>query len=390
MQIATDKERLFAPYEWYRTMRATQPVFYDEEHQIWHIFKYADALRIVNDAATFSSDPRTTLGLEPEGPAPLLSTMLRLDPPRHRQLRSLVTGAFMPHVIAQWAPRMTIITQELLDKVPSANEIDVVRDLAYPLPITVIAELLGIPLEMREEFKRWSDALVSDASEEGKDSISEDLQSMYTYFSLVIEERRRHPQNDLMSSLLAATIEGQRLSEGELIGFCVLLLVAGNETTTNLIGNAILCLDQNPGVVEQLRNNPALLPSVIEESLRYLSPIKAMMRFTKRATTISDKQIDTQQKVNVWFASANRDEAQFPNSDRFDIQRESNHHLAFGHGIHFCLGAPLARLEARIALTALLERFPGRWHVRKVPLQPIRSHFVFGVKNLPLTWESSK
>jgi cytochrome P450 len=386
MQISTYKDQLLAPYEWYRTMRETQPVYHDEEHGVWHLFRYADVLRGLSDYAVFSSDPRSAMEWEPEGPDPILESILRLDPPRHRQLRSLATQAFTPRVVAQLAPRIEAITNELLDKIPMTGELDVVRDLAYPLPVTVIAELLGIPSEMRADFKRWSDALVSEESEETRGTLFAEIKNMYGYFREVLEERRQHPQKDLISDLLVAEVDGQRLSDVELLGFCALLLVAGNETTTNLIANSILCFDRNPEVVERLRNEPALIPGAIEEALRYISPVKAMARFTKAEAVLGDQRIPEKQVVIVWMASANRDENQFPHADRFDIQREPNRHLAFGHGIHFCLGAPLARLEAKIALTAMLKRFPGQWRVPDVPLQPIKSEIVFGVKNLPMNW----
>jgi cytochrome P450 len=386
MQISTYKDQLLAPYEWYRTMREKQPVYHDEEHGVWHLFRYADVLRGLSDYAVFSSDPRSAMEWESEGADPILESILRMDPPRHRQLRSLATQAFTPRVVAQLAPRIEAITNELLDKIPMTGELDVVRDLAYPLPVTVIAELLGIPSEMRADFKRWSDALVSDEGEETRDTLIAELKNMYAYFRQVLEERRQNPQKDLISDLLVAEVDGQRLSDVELLGFCALLLVAGNETTTNLIANSILSFDRNPEVVEQLRNDPALIPGAIEEALRYISPVKAMARFTKAEAVLGDQRIPERQVVIAWMASANRDENQFSDADRFDIQREPNRHLAFGHGIHFCLGSPLARLEAKIALTAMLERFPGQWRVPDVPLQPIKSEIVFGVKNLPMNW----
>jgi cytochrome P450 len=385
MQTVLDKEQLFAPYEWYRSMRATQPVFYDEQRELWHVFCYADVLRVLSDHAIFSSDPKT-LGVQMPREVPILSSILRMDPPRHRQLRNLVTQAFTPRVVAKLAPRIREITDELLDAVPATGELDVVRDLAYPLPVTVIAELLGIPASRRADFKRWSDALVSIGSAQDRSVRIAEMQSMYAYFVQVLEERRSHPQDDLISGLLVAEIEGERLSDIELLGFCALLLVAGNETTTNLIGNSILCFDANPDVVGRLRNDPALLPGAIEEVLRYLSPVRLMNRFTRSDTTIGDQHIGAGQQVLVWIASANRDEAQFPDPDRFDIQREPNRHLAFGQGIHFCLGAPLARLEAKIALTAMLERFPGQWRIPTVPLEPFRSGIIFGLQSLPMTW----
>ncbi|HLY31733.1 MAG TPA: cytochrome P450, partial [Ktedonobacterales bacterium] len=171
------------------------------------------------------------------------------------------------------------------------------------------------------------------------------------------------------------------------LGFCGLLLVAGNETTTNLIGNLLLCLDENPGAVERLRANRALVPGAIEEALRYYSPVKTMMRYATAVTTIGDQRIEAGQAILPWFSSANRDEAEFPQADRFDIEREPNRHLGFGRGIHFCLGAPLARLEVKTALNTMLDRLPGDWHVADVPLEPIKSFIVFGVQRLPFSWE---
>jgi cytochrome P450 len=391
MQISPDKKDVLAPYDWYRSMRATQPVFYDKQYNVWHVFRYNDVERVLTEYATFSSDPRI---MEWEGlteEAPILSSILRMDPPRHRQLRSLATLAFTPRVVAQLEPRIRTITNTLLEQAPATGEIDVIRDLAYPLPVTVIAELLGVPPELRADFKRWSDALVSDnfdAGEEAQNALFAEIQGMYQYFNQVLEERRQQPGNDLISALLKAEIDGQHLSDTELLGFCALLLVAGNETTTNLIGNSILCFDQYPETVELLRNNRALIPGAVEEVLRYIAPVKAMSRFTKVETTIGDQRISAKQAVIAWIASGNRDEAQFPNAERFDAQREPNRHLGFGHGIHFCLGAPLARLEARIALDAMLDRFPGRWQVPAGPLEAVQSSIVFGVKKLPMTWNA--
>ena len=209
---------------------------------------------------------------------------------------------------------------------------------------------------------------------------------MYVYFTQVLEERRQHPQNDLVSALLAAEVDGQGLSNMELLGFCGLLLVAGNETTTNLLGNMILCFDENPDVVERLRTNRALVPGAIEEVLRYYSPVKAMVRITATETMLGDQRIGPDQMIVARIGSANRDEAEFPDPDRFDIEREPNHHIAFGRGIHFCLGAPLARLEAKVALNAMLDRLPGRWQVADVPLEMVKSFIVFGAKQLPMAW----
>ena len=383
MQTSGYKEQLHGPYDWYRMMRATQPVFMHPEWGGWQVFRYADVSRVLTEYATFSS---TSFD---DGSDPIGSSIISMDPPRHRQLRSLVTQAFTPRMVAQLEPRISAITNELLDNVADKGQMDVVADLAYPLPVTVIAELLGIPAELREDFKRWSDAIVAGDeahSEEERRALFQEIQGMYGYFTEVLEERRQHPQNDLVSALLTAEVDGQKLSNMELLGFCGLLLVAGNETTTNLLGNMVICFDENPGVVERLRNNRALVTGAIEETLRYYSPVKAMPRVTTKATMIGDQQIDARQVIIAWIGSANRDENEFPDPDRFDIEREPNRHIAFGHGIHFCLGAPLARLEARVALNAMLDRLPGDWQLAEQPMEIVKSFIVFGAKKLPMSW----
>jgi cytochrome P450 len=389
MQTKTNREQLYAPYAWYRQMRETQPVYHDPDWGAWHVFRYADVARVLSEYVTFSSDESRYQPAEYQENSPISSSILRMDPPRHRQLRNLVSQAFTPRMVAQMELRISEITNGLLDQVAAKGEMDAIRDLAYPLPVTVIAELLGIPTEFREDFKRWSDALVSgdeETTEEERQALFQEIGGMFGYFSQVLEERRAHPQNDLVSALLEASVDGQHLNDLELLGFCGLLLVAGNETTTNLIGNLILCLDENPGVVERLRANRALVPGAVEEALRYYSPIKTMTRYASTATTIGDQHIEAGQVIIPWISSADRDEAEFPDADRFDSEREPNRHLGFGRGIHFCLGAPLARLEVKTALNAMLDRLPGTWQVADVPLEPIRSFIVFGTKNLPLTW----
>ena len=380
MHPGSTSDWLLNPFDWYRTMRESEPVALDAARGVWSAFRYDDVRRVLSEYAIFSSERGG-----PGATNPLGASIISTDPPRHRQLRALVTQAFTPRTVAQLEPRITAIVNDLLDSVADQGRMDVIGDLAYPLPVIVIAELLGIPTEDRARFKRWSDASVSGpaaAGMAGRDPQAE----MSVYFRRLIEQRRREPREDLISALIAAQIEGQHLSEVELLGFCVLLLVAGNETTTNLIGNAVLCFDEHPDALALVRERPELLPSAIEEALRYRSPVQSMFRATIADTELGGRHIPAGSFVVAWISSANRDPDQFPDPDRFDVERTPNRHLAFGQGVHFCLGAPLARLEARVALAALLDRMPNFRRIRDVPLEPLPGSIVYGVKHLPITF----
>ncbi len=366
------------PFPWYKLMRESAPVYHDPRRGNWSVFSYNDVQRVLSEHSVFSSqfnDPGQ----------PLDASMISMDPPRHRQMRSLVTLAFTPRTIARLEPRISEIVNELLDSVAPQGQMDVINDLSYPLPVIVIAELLGIPLEDRERFKLWSDQFVGAAPSSGNDPQEE----MSDYFKWVIEQRRKEPEDDLISALLAAQIDGKHLTEQELLGFCVLLLVAGNETTMHLIGNAIWCFDDHPAAWAELRANPTLLPDAVEEVLRYRSPVKLMFRITAQDTRIGDKDIPAGTGVTAWIGSADRDEAQFPNAETFDIHRTPNRHLAFGHGIHFCLGAPLARLESKIALGIMLQRFSNIQRDRDIELEPVSAFILHGLKHMPVVFEKS-
>jgi cytochrome P450 len=373
------------PFPHYDRMRASAPVFHDEQSGSWHVFRYDDVQRVLSEHGTFSSkmggdDPSETGQL-------FAASLITADPPRHRQLRSLVTQAFTPRAVEALAPRISALTDELLDGIASKGSADLIDELAYPLPVIVIAELMGVPAADRDRFKHWSDVIVSQTQAGPRTADhSSTNREMTDYFLALIEHRRRQPGNDLISNLLMAEIEGQRLSVAELLGFCSLLLVAGNETTTNLIGNAVLCFTEAPGTMERLRAEPALLPQAIEEVLRYRSPVQSMYRVTAADTAVGDVQIPAGAPLVAWIGSANRDERQFRDPGQFDIGRTPNRHLAFGHGIHFCLGAPLARLEARIALQAVLDRFPGLALTPGAHLERMDSTIVYGVKELPVSW----
>lgn len=377
------REGVHNPFPWYARMRRESPTSVDSHSGALSVFRYDDVQRVLSDFEAFSSERGRR-----DSSSALSSSLISSDPPRHRQLRNLITQAFTPRAVAQLTPRITAIVGELLDQVTASGHMDFIEDLAYPLPVIVIAEMLGIPASERAQFRRWSDAIVSPgaAPAEGHLSFMDAQREMAMYFGRLIIERRADLRDDLISHLLTAEIDGQRLTEMELIGFCVLLLVAGNETTTNLLGNAILCFDEQPDVYERLRAKPDLIPNAIEEVLRYRSPVQSMFRAATGETDLGGVLTRPGQPVVAWIGSANRDETMFPNAHVFDIERTPNRHLAFGYGIHFCLGAPLARLEARLALEALSSRFRD---IRRVPVAPLRwmeSSIVYGVKNLPITF----
>jgi cytochrome P450 len=381
MSIIETSESRLNPFPWYRQMREQKPVSYDPRRHAWSVFRYDDVQRVLGDYASFSSQFHG--GATQSASQPFAASMISADPPRHRELRSLVTQAFTPRAIEALAPRIAAIVGELLDQVMDSGRMDVIHDFGYPLPVVVIAELLGIPAQDRERFKRWSDTVVSLAGS-GEMSHYQAVQEMVGYFTALFEQRRAEPRSDLISGLLQAEIAGQRLTLPELLGFCALLLVAGNETTTNLIGNALLCFTEHPEVWERLRGEPTLLPQAIEEVLRYRSPVQSMFRIAAKASEVGGQSIPAGAPVVAWIGSANRDEAQFADPDRFDVDRQPNRHIAFGYGIHYCLGAPLARLEARIALGAMLERFVDVRRVRGATLEVLPSTIVYGVRSLPI------
>ena len=388
MDFVPANEHPLDPFPHYERMRETAPVFHDDHSGSWHVFRYDDVQRVLSEHARFSSrmggdDPSETGQL-------FASSLITADPPRHRQLRSLVTQAFTPKAVDALAPRISQLTEELLEGIASLGTADLIQELAYPLPVIVISELMGVPADDRDRFKHWSDVVVSQTR---SGAVNEDQHltnvEMTGYFLDLIEQRRSRPGNDLISNLLAAEIDGQKLSVAELLGFCSLLLVAGNETTTNLIGNAVLCFTEVPGTTERLRQEPSLLPQAIEEVLRFRSPVQSMYRVTVADTALGDVQIPAGAPLVAWIGSANRDERQFERPARFDVDRSPNRHLAFGHGIHFCLGAPLARLEARIALEGILSRLPGLALAPGARLERMDSTIVYGLKALPASWQAA-
>jgi cytochrome P450 len=325
--------------------------------------RYEDVLRVLQNSKHFSNSGYTAI-MPPELRRPPEEavtgvSIVQTDPPRHGKLRGLVTKAFTPRTVAQLEPRIRQIAHELVDAVAGKGDFELVHDITIPLPMIVIAELLGVGSERRRDFKRWSDDMVSSFALIRQGNLAQVMastQEFYAYFGGVLEERRREPREDLISLLLQAEVDGARLTAPEVLSFANTLLIAGNETTTSLIGNTLVTLTNHPDTLAEVSANPSLIPNLVEEVLRYESPAQCIFRQTTTDVEVGGELIPQGAVVLPLLASANRDESRFPDPDRFDIHRDTKGHLAFGMDIHFCLGAPLARLEAKVMLEVMLSR----------------------------------
>jgi cytochrome P450 len=399
------------PYPLYRRLRAEAPVYHVPSQDWYCVSRYEDVIGVLRTPEVFSSRAMLTALIGNDGRLPVTPTVLafaarlmwtaRLNPfsmrkrlsliatdgARHDDLRSVVNRGFTPRRIAAWEERARAIVAECVAKLDRGQPFDLVEDLSVPLPVTLIAEMLGVESERRRDFKRWSDSLVSAMTGAGRaDPFNrERLQSFYdliAYLSRVARARRRDPADDLISTIVSR-MDGEALTPQDAMQFGVLLLVAGNETTTNLIGNAVNALLEHPSELARVAADPALVPDLIEETLRWDAPVQLLFRTATRDTEIAGVRIPKGATVVPLLAAANRDDARFPDGDRFDVGRRPQGHLAFGFGEHFCLGASLARLEARAALDALVPRLAA---LRKADARVVRldSFLVRGPARLPL------
>jgi cytochrome P450 len=382
---------------WLFGERPDAPVRYEEESGTWNVCGYPEAHEILADPAAFSSN---TFRLMPKGMFPdELSPegfITQMDPPDHSKLRKLVSRAFTPKVVADLEPRIAKLTHELLDAVAERGRMELVADLAYPLPVTVIAELLGVPASDRDLFKTWVDAMfvrtnrisLVKQTEEDQRAMATTMENIRLFSDYLAEhavERRRRPREDLITKLVEAEVDGERLPDTQVVNFAFTLLIAGHITTTMLLGNTVLCLDAHPDQQAKARADRSTIPAVIEESLRFLTPFAAVGRSTTRELDLGGVTIPADQVLMVWIAAANRDPRQFRDPDAFDPSRDPNPHLAFGRGIHFCMGAPLARLEGRVALGILFDRFAELRTDPADPVEFIPTPTMTGVRRLPLT-----
>ncbi|MFG2617157.1 cytochrome P450 [Streptomyces sp. NPDC048507] len=381
------------PYPVYALLRSRGPVHHvrtPDGEETWLVVGH-EACRTAFTDPRLSRDWRNhgDMGqiINADQDHPALAHMLMSDPPDHTRLRRLVARAFTPRRIEALAPRIQEITDELLDAMEAMPErrTDLVDAFAFPLPMTVICELLGVPALDREAFRDWSNEMVARTSPEAEAAAYE---AMPRYLSQLIDAKRAAPGDDLLSAMIHAVDDGDRLSPAELIGMCVLLLIAGHETTVNMIGNGMRALFAHPGQFADLRADLGLLDGAIEEMLRYDGPVETCtQRLALEDVEMGGVVIPARSTVLITMADADRDPARFEDPDRFDIRRDARGHIAFGHGLHYCLGAPLARLEGRIALRSLLERFPGlRGEADEAKLPWVPGMLIRGVRELPVRW----
>ena len=358
------------PYPIYRQFREADPVHWSAMFGFWVCTRYDDIVTILRHSKA-SANPRDwerfddyVEALGGTGPTDDMQSrwMLLKNPPDHTRLRKFVTKAFTPRVVENMRTHIQDIVQDLLDAVHTKRRFDIIQDLAFPLPVIVIAELIGVPTQDREYFKDWTaalarslDPIITPEITQAADKATEDL---LAYFTTLVAERRDSPQDDLLSGLIVAEEKGDKLDEDELLATAILLFAAGHETTMNLIGNGMLALFRNPDQMAKLKADPSLIKTAVEEFLRYDGSVQITARVALEEIAVGGRTIGKNQQALLLLGAANRDPAHFSAPDRLDITRQENPHLTFGHGIHHCLGAPLARVEAQIAINSMLRRMP--------------------------------
>lgn len=400
--LLTDPGFFADPYPAYGRLREEAPIFWSEAWGAWVLTRHADALAVLSRPQLFSSAGR--VGYLLRGLARAERERLALldrhyqvglahaDPPQHTRLRALLTRVFTPRMVERLRPRVEALVEALLDAALPAGRLDVIADLAYPLPATVVAELIGAPAEDRDRLRDWALGVNELFSGGGRTTMAQALRAqgaleeMHAYVAALSALRRAEPRDDILSGLVAAEQAGERLSPAELVSTVVTLFVAGHETTTHLLGNGLLALLQHPEQLALLRERPELMGDAVEELLRYDTPVQRGWRLAVEETEIDGQRVAAGAMVLPMLGAANRDPAQFPEPERLDITRKPGRHFGFGHGIHYCLGAPLARLEVAAALSALLRRAPGMGLAPGARLVWRRDVALRGLEALPVVW----
>jgi cytochrome P450 len=378
--ILFDPDHLEDPYPRYRHWREHHPIWFDAGNDSWVLSRHDDVLRVFKDHEAFSSS-----GLA-EGPAAAVRLpLLNDDPPRHTQLRALVSRAFTSRALRHMEGRVESLANDLAAALPTGQPVDVAERLTIPLPILIIADTMAIPIDRADDFKRWSDALTA-TREFSPEERMEQVAEMGAFFMQLLPERRAAPGEDLISRLVTAQVDGESLSDEEIAGFCMLLLIAGNETTTNLMSNFLYHCAQHPAVWDTLRRDPCLVEAAMEETLRYDAPVQYVERKALRDVEFHGETIAAGERVTILMGSANRDPEAHRAPDEFLLDRDRISHTTFGHGIHFCLGAPLGRLESHYLTRALLGRFSGL-RLAQRPGERTASHMLRGFHHLWLEFE---
>lgn len=374
------------PYPVYAELRARAPLYYSERHGFWALSRHADVLAAFHDTEHFSN--RNGVSLDPvarQREAQATMSFLAMDPPRHTRMRALVSRGFTPRRVADLEPRIREITRDHLSRIQDSGHCDFIADFAGRIPMDVISEMLGVPTSDRDRLRAWADDVVH--REEGVDGIPDvavqGSANILAYFTEYIAERRRRPADDLTGALLEARVDGDRLTDFEILAFLFLMIIAGNETTTKLLGNALYWLWRNPDQRDLVRSDPHLIPRWIEETLRYDGSSQALSRTVNGEIELYGERLRDDAFVVLLVGSGNRDESVFPDPDRFDVRRDTSAMLSFGHGRHFCLGASLARLEARIVLEEI-HHWLDSYEIRSEGIRRVHSVNVRGFAALPV------
>ncbi|PCJ20830.1 MAG: cytochrome [Gammaproteobacteria bacterium] len=383
------------PYPIYKQLRAVPGIYYNERREYWVASRYADVKKIAQDPKRFSSASGILINLDPEtGKAnknfkPATPSLIMMDPPQHKGLRNLVQRAFTSTRIKLLEPRIRTIASELIDDFIETGEWDFVKDFSGVFPCTVICEMLGCDIKHRGIFKRVADDMVQSVGIKSQSEIAAKRMELFQIINDEIQDRKVNPRDDLISVLVQSDVEGRALTDPELYSFIFTLLLAGTETTTNLLGSALVLMEENPEIGQLLRDDPSEIPNAVEEFLRMESPAQGLARTTTEAVEINGVTIPKGERILLLWGSANKDEDKFSNAELFDVSRKLRDHIAFGFGVHFCLGANLARLEARVALEELVKRIPD-YKIHRGNAKRVHAGAIRGWANLPMTFTPGK